>query len=94
MFACEEGDRVLSLTVGRLEGSWPACVRLLLALVLLAAVAFPPSAFAAPVVADGIAGTNGAPVPVLDWGSCPAATPEEAAFLEGYQCTTAEAPLS
>jgi pimeloyl-ACP methyl ester carboxylesterase len=94
MFACEEGDRVLSLTVGRLESSWPACVRLLLALVLLAAVAFPPSAFAAPVVADGIAGTNGAPVPVLDWGSCPAATPEEAAFLEGYQCTTAKVPLS
>jgi len=45
-------------------------------------------------VADGIAGTNGAPVPALAWGSCPAATPEEAEFLEDYQCATAEVPLS
>jgi pimeloyl-ACP methyl ester carboxylesterase len=84
----------MSLAVGVREGRRPACVPLLLALVLLAVVAFPRSAFAEPVAADGIAGTNGAPVPALAWASCPAATPEEAEFLKDYQCTTAEVPLS
>src|SRR3954453_21229626 len=84
----------MSAVVGGRYGWRPACVALLSALVLLAVLAFPHSAFAEPVVADGIAGTNGAPVPVRAWGSCPAATPEEAEFLKDYQCTTAEAPLS
>lgn len=84
----------MSLAVGGRRGRRPAGVPLLLALVLVALVAFPRSASAEPVVADGIAGTNGAPVPVLEWGSCPAATPEEAEFLKDYQCTTAEVPLS
>ena len=84
----------MSAVVGERDGWRPACAPLLLALVLVAVFAFPRSAFAAPVVADGIAGTNGAPVPVLQWGSCPAATPEEAEFLKDYQCTTAEVPLS
>jgi pimeloyl-ACP methyl ester carboxylesterase len=84
----------MSAVVGGRDGWRPACVALLSALVLLAVLAFPRSASAEPVVADGIAGTNGAPVPVLAWGSCPAATPEEAEFLKDYQCTTAEVPLS
>src|SRR4051794_36921116 len=44
--------------------------------------------------AGPIAGTNGAPVPVLEWGRCPASSPEEAEFLKDYQCSTAEVPLS
>jgi pimeloyl-ACP methyl ester carboxylesterase len=39
-------------------------------------------------------GTNGAAAPQLDWGSCPAATPEEEEFLRPYRCATAEVPLS
>ena len=46
------------------------------------------------VVADPIMGTNGAPVPRLEWGPCPASSPEEAEFLKDYQCSTAEVPLS
>jgi pimeloyl-ACP methyl ester carboxylesterase len=45
-------------------------------------------------VAQGIPGTNGAPVPPLDWGSCPASSPEEEEFLLPYRCTTVEVPLS
>jgi len=45
-------------------------------------------------VADGIAATADAPVPQLEWGTCPAAGPEEAELLRDYQCTTAEVPLS
>ena len=39
-------------------------------------------------------GTNGAPVPRLNWGPCVGATPEETEFLQPYQCTTARVPLS
>jgi pimeloyl-ACP methyl ester carboxylesterase len=84
----------MSSIVGGRDGWRPASVAVLLALVLVALLALPRSAFAEPVVADGIAGTNGAPVPALEWGPCQAATPEEAEFLKGYQCTTAEVPLS
>jgi pimeloyl-ACP methyl ester carboxylesterase len=35
----------------------------------------------------GVQGTNGAPVPELDWGPCDAAPP-------GYECAEAEVPLS
>jgi pimeloyl-ACP methyl ester carboxylesterase len=35
----------------------------------------------------GVQGTNGAPVPELDWGSCDVAPP-------GYECAEAEVPLS
>lgn len=53
-------------------------------------------ALAAPVVANGIAGTNGATVPELEWDACPSGSDEEAAVLEelGYECTTADVPLS
>jgi pimeloyl-ACP methyl ester carboxylesterase len=84
----------MSSIVGGRDGWRPARVAVLVALVMVAVVAFPRSAFAEPVVADGIPGTNGAPVPALHWGSCPAATPDEAVFLNDYQCTTAEVPLS
>jgi hypothetical protein len=43
---------------------------------------------------DGIAGTNGAPVPVLEWGPCAAATPEDEQALADYECSVAEVPLS
>jgi pimeloyl-ACP methyl ester carboxylesterase len=84
----------MSSIIGGRDRWRPACVALLLALGLVAVLAFPRSALAEPVVADGIAGTNGAAVPVLEWGPCQAATPEEADFLKDYQCTTAEVPLS
>ncbi|WP_307849759.1 alpha/beta hydrolase [Qaidamihabitans albus] len=38
--------------------------------------------------ASGVLGTNGAPVPELQWGPCPAGTPER------YECAEAEVPLS
>ena len=84
----------MSSIVGGRDRRGPASVASLLALVVVAVLALPRAAFAEPVVADGIAGTNGAPVPVLAWGACQAATPEEAEFLKDYQCTTAEVPLS
>jgi pimeloyl-ACP methyl ester carboxylesterase len=84
----------MSSIVGGRDGWRPASAAVLLALALFAVLALPRSAFAEGVVADGIAGTNGAPVPVLQWGTCPAATPDEAEFLKDYQCTTAEVPLS
>src|SRR4051812_25395077 len=59
------------------------------------AVLFCPGvALAAPPVVDGISGTNGAAVPALDWGTCPASSPEEEQFLRPYRCTTVEVPLS
>lgn len=82
---------MLGLTVGGQRHRWPAWAALLVAVVL---VVFPRSALAEPVVVDGVAGTNGAPVPTLGWGPCSAATPEEAEFLKDYQCATAEVPLS
>jgi pimeloyl-ACP methyl ester carboxylesterase len=84
---------VVNLAVCARRGRWLACALLPMAL-LLALVAVPRAALAAPVVVDGIAGTHGAAVPQLEWGPCPAATPEEAEFLKDYQCTTAEVPLS
>jgi pimeloyl-ACP methyl ester carboxylesterase len=48
----------------------------------------------APGAAAEIPGTNGAPVPVLDWGPCPASSPEEEEALADYECTVAEVPLS
>jgi pimeloyl-ACP methyl ester carboxylesterase len=54
----------------------------------------PTAATAAPVTTDGIVGTNGAPVPALEWGPCPAATPEEEQALADYECSVAEVPLS
>jgi pimeloyl-ACP methyl ester carboxylesterase len=65
-----------------------------LCLVLLAAGALAAPAAGAPVTAGAITGTNGAPVPALDWGVCPAATPEEAEALREVECATAEVPLS
>jgi pimeloyl-ACP methyl ester carboxylesterase len=64
------------------------------ALLLVGLAAFSRPALAEPVVADPIAGTNGAPVPALAWGACAATTPEETAILADYECTTAEVPLS
>jgi pimeloyl-ACP methyl ester carboxylesterase len=45
---------------------------------------------------DGAAieGTNGAAVPDLEWGACPASDPQEEEFLRDYRCTTVEVPLS
>lgn len=61
---------------------------------MVAVVAFPRSASAESLGVDRVAGTNGAPVPTLEWGTCPAATPQEAEFLKDYQCTSAKVPLS
>jgi pimeloyl-ACP methyl ester carboxylesterase len=61
-------------------------LRLAMVALTLAALAVFPSA--------ALADERGAPVPKLRWGPCPAATPEEAEFLEDYQCTTARVPLS
>jgi pimeloyl-ACP methyl ester carboxylesterase len=69
-------------------------VLLLVMLVLAAPAAMPSAARAAVAGAGAIPGTNGAPVPELDWGTCPAATPEEERALRAYECTTAEVPLS
>src|SRR3954447_24523979 len=41
-----------------------------------------------------IEGTNGADVPELAWGACPASSAEEEEFLRDYRCTTVEVPLS
>jgi len=63
----------------------------------LAVLAFVFAAVLWPGVAAGappVLGTNGAAVPQLDWGACPAATPEEEGFLRPYRCTTVEVPLS
>ena len=52
---------------------------------------------AGPAAADAtnpVDATNGAPVPALEWGPCPAATPEEEEALAGYECSVAEVPLS
>ena len=65
-------------------------LRLAVVTLTLAALGGAPSV----ALADGIPGTNGAPLPKLDWGQCPAATPEEAEFLRPYRCTTARVPLS
>jgi pimeloyl-ACP methyl ester carboxylesterase len=67
---------------------------MLVAFVLAASLAFARPGLAEALVRDEIPGTNGAPVPALEWGQCPAATPEEAEFLKDYQCTTADVPLS
>ncbi len=58
---------------------------------LVAALLLVPAGTAA---ATEIPGTNGAPVPLLNWGPCVGATPEEIEFLRPYQCTTARVPLS
>ncbi|MEA2331564.1 MAG: hypothetical protein QOH58_1702 [Thermoleophilaceae bacterium] len=62
----------------------------ILAIVLLGLLAGP----AAATGGDSIRGTNGAAVPQLAWGPCPAATPEEEQALAPYQCSVAEVPLS
>ncbi len=67
--------------------------RAVLALCLLA-LAPPAAAVAAPPVVDGIQGTNGAAVPALDWGACPAADADEEEALRDFRCTTVEVPLS
>jgi hypothetical protein len=66
----------------------------LTALVVTGLVGVTRAAFSDDVVAGPITGTNGTPVPVLEWGPCPASRPEEAEFLKDYQCSTAEMPLS
>jgi pimeloyl-ACP methyl ester carboxylesterase len=48
----------------------------------------------APSATNAIAGTNGAPVPILEWGACPASSPEEKEALADYECSVAEVPLS
>jgi pimeloyl-ACP methyl ester carboxylesterase len=58
--------------------------------VLAAGVATPPATAAV----ESPTGTNGATVPELDWAACTAATPEEAEALRGYECATADVPLS
>ena len=66
--------------------------RPLTALVVVAfvAVLWLPAGAGAQMVGDERAlGTNGAEVPVLDWVACPPDTGPE-----GYECTTAEVPLS
>ncbi len=67
--------------------------RAVLALCLLVCAA-PAPALAAPPVVDGIQGTNGAEVPALEWGACPASSPAEAEALRDYRCTVVEVPLS
>jgi len=74
----------------RLRQGRPPVRRLAVLAVVSGAVLWPNAALGAPP----IPGTNGAPVPVLDWGPCPAATPEEEQFLRPYRCATAEVPLS
>src|SRR4051795_4020214 len=74
----------------RLRQGRPPVRRLAVLAVVSGAVLWPNAALSAPP----IPGTNGAPVPVLDWGTCPAATPEEEQFLRPYRCATAEVPLS
>lgn len=71
--------------------------RSLRTLLSLAALAIVLVALRWPAVASAtarIAGTNGAPIPVLEWGPCPAASPDEEEFLRPYRCSTAEVPLS
>jgi pimeloyl-ACP methyl ester carboxylesterase len=75
--------------LGRPRESCAALRRLALLATTLAALLCPGVA-----LADGIPGTNGAPVPALDWGACPASSPEEEEFLRPYRCTTVEVPLS
>ncbi len=58
---------------------------------LVAALLLVPAGTAA---ATEIPGTNGAPVPRLNWGPCVGATPDETEDLRPYQCTTARVPLS
>ncbi|MGI8780294.1 MAG: alpha/beta hydrolase [Solirubrobacteraceae bacterium] len=60
----------------------------------LVVAASPGVAVAAPPVVEGIAGTNRAAVPPLDWGACAASSAEEEEFLREYRCTTVEVPLS
>lgn len=67
--------------------------RISLAVVLLVA-ALLGSAAAAAAHDHRPLGTNGAPVPQLDWGPCIGATPEETQQLSDYECTTAAVPLS
>lgn len=84
----------MSLAIGARSRRRPACPPLLVTLVWVVLVMLPGSALAEPVVVDGIAGTNGASVPTLQWGPCPAATPDEVDVLKDYRCTLAEVPLS
>ena len=65
-----------------------------LAACLTALVATAGTATAATPTVDGITGTNGAPVPDIEWGPCEGATPEETERLRAYQCGVAEVPLS
>lgn len=65
-----------------------------LAVLLLGLLLLPAAAPAAARSTAEIPGTNGAPVPALDWGPCPASSPEEEEALAGYECTVAEVPLS
>jgi pimeloyl-ACP methyl ester carboxylesterase len=78
-------------TPNRRRAAWAPVLAALLLAALLACVRPAP---AGAVVPDQIPGTNGAPVPTLQWGPCAAATPDEAQFLKDYQCTTADVPLS
>jgi pimeloyl-ACP methyl ester carboxylesterase len=73
----------------RRRESFAALRRLALLVVALVALACPGAA-----LADAIPGTGGAAVPTLEWGGCPASSPEEAQFLRPYRCTTVEVPLS
>jgi pimeloyl-ACP methyl ester carboxylesterase len=52
------------------------------------------AATAATPTVDGITGTNGAPVPHLEWGPCEGATGEETEALRAYECAVADVPLS
>jgi pimeloyl-ACP methyl ester carboxylesterase len=65
------------------------CLGLVLVVVALLATAAAAAAHAHPPL-----GTNGAPVPQLDWGPCIGATPEETEQLADYECTSAAVPLS
>ncbi len=71
------------------SGAWARRFAALVA-VAFAAVLWLPAGVGAQIVGDERAlGTNGAEVPVLDWVACP---PDLGP--EGYECTTAEVPLS
>ncbi len=62
--------------------------RTVLAVAAACLLALPAGAAGQETAAQGITGTNGAPVPELDWGACPAGSPA------GYECAVAEVPLS
>jgi pimeloyl-ACP methyl ester carboxylesterase len=83
--------------VGRRIAIWAICLTGVLAsppAVVAVAPATGSAQAAAPVATDGVRATNGAPVPVLQWGPCPAATPEEEQALAEYECSVAQVPLS